>query len=81
MKKYAKSTLQRTQKVIFYDKLVSPANFKDAIKLEIFAALSSFMNIKEEDIKLVITLDKNGKYRFDFCVETDNVSPISITAN
>ena len=81
MEKFKNVTLKRTQNIIFYDKLTSPANFKETIKLEIFAALSSFMSIKEEDIKLAISLNKNGKYRFDFSVETDKVKPIGITAN
>jgi len=81
VEKYKNYTIKRAQNVLFCDKLTNPANFQMAIKLEVFAALSQFMNITEDDIKLVITVLKNGKYNLNFSVETNNIKPIGIVAN
>ena len=78
MEKYKNFAIKRTQDVIFYDRLASPANFKKAIKLEIFSALSQFMNITEDDIKLSITVLENGTYSFNFSASTNQIKPIGI---
>ena len=80
MEKYKNLAIKRAQNVIFCDKLMGPANFQKAIKLEIFSALSQFMNISEEDIKLVITLQKNGIYDFSFSVKTASINPVGMLA-
>lgn len=73
MEKLKDSLTKRTQQVLLYDKLCSPASIKQALKLEIYGALKEFLDIDKEDIKLIISVSQNGKYKFDFSVETNNI--------
>lgn len=73
MEKLKDVLAKRTQQVLLIDRLSSPASIKQALKLEIYGALKEFLEITQEDIKLMITVSQQGKYKLDFSIETNRI--------
>lgn len=71
-------TEKRAERVLFVDKLISPINFKQTIKLEIYSALKDFMNISPDNIKMTIAVSEKGDYKIDFSVITNQIKPVGV---
>ncbi len=75
MSSYANLTTQRVKKMLLKDKLASPAQFKQTLKLELFGLLSQFLELDAADIKLSITVEPDGKYKVAMLAMAENVKP------
>ena len=76
MKKQCEDMIQRTKKVLYSDKLVSPTMFKQTLKLEFYNLLRQFMEVSLEDISLSILVEPTGKYKVTVCAQTNKIKPI-----
>lgn len=76
MKNLKELTSNRIKRVLYSDKLTSPTMFKQTLKLETYAILKNFMDIKIDDIKISVALNDNGKYRINIGVETNMIKPV-----
>ena len=76
MSKIKDDIIDRTKKVIFSDKLISPNMFRQTIKVEIFSVLSQFMELDINDLGLSIMVDPTGKYKLNIVAQTQKIKPV-----
>ncbi len=76
MEKIKDRIAERTKKVLYADKLISPNMFRQALKLEIFSVLSQFMDLALEDVNLSILIDPTGKYKISINAQTLQIKPV-----
>ena len=67
---------ERTKKVLYSDKLISPNMFRQTIKLEVYSVLSQFMNLDINDVILSIMVDPTGKYKINILAQTNQIKPV-----
>ena len=76
MQKLKDIVAERTKKVIYADKLISPNMFKQTLKVEVFAVLSQFMQLELNDVSLSIMVDPTGKYKLSISAQTTQIKPV-----
>lgn len=73
MEKQREMTKNHAKKVIFLDKVVSPAMISQTLKLEVFSLLSQFMELSMDDIKTVLTIQTDGSCKINITAKTNQL--------
>ncbi len=76
MNKLKDLTKDRTKKVLYADKLISPNMFRQTLKLEVFSVLSQFMELNLEEVNLSIMVDPTGKYKINIVAQSNKIKPV-----
>lgn len=76
MAKLKDAVANRTKKVLYADKLISPNMFRQTIKLEVYSVLSQFMTLDINDVNLSIMVDPTGKYKISILAQTNQIKPV-----
>ena len=76
MSKQNEITKNHAKKVIFMDKVVSPALISQTLKIEIFSVLSQFMELKMENLKTTLTMMTDGSCSVTITAKTNQLKQI-----
>ena len=68
---------QRLQKILIRDKENNPQRVSSVLRSEILYVLKNYLELIDNDIDIVITITKNGRYRINIQSDFRNIKSIS----
>lgn len=77
----SQQTKARAKRVIFADKMASPSQVKQALRLEIARVLADFMDISPEQIKISVAVQNSGNYHIEISATTAVIHSVGILPN
>lgn len=78
MSKLKEEVKLRAKQVLFADKLVSPSQFKEALRLECYNMLSQFMELEPNNLRVTVIVEETGQFKINIAATTNKIKPVGV---